>query len=466
MKTSLALLMAGAAALASAANSSFPAFSGDPFQKYTLEAKGIKASWIPYGARLTNMWVPDRNGKMQDIVVGYDDGRGYLTQRNYFGAVVGRYANRIKNGTFSIGDKTYHTPLDENGHDTLHGGDIGYDMRNWTIAKQTSDSITFVFYDQAKQGFPGDVLNIATYTLTDEPAFHSRLTSLALDDTTPIMLANHIYWNPGAFINKEALKILETPLTMPYSKRWINIDGWEVPTGNISLTAGGPLDFTKTKTIGKDIMKTKNGCGTGCTGYDNAFILDRPRYSYQADPGLPVLEWSSPETGIKMTLHTNQDGLQLYTCDTQDGTIKAKKDQQHINGNTTYEQYGCMVIETQDVSFQHSPSSSYRSRRRPTPVQPSVDAQWHAWLTRYRIVDRWHQPARVGSQPVPAVQLQDRALPEHAEVRLHHCLGVRGRGGRRSEMMKAGTRNDEIFPLNDNLGSHCKSMYGASSLNW
>lgn len=350
MKWSTLLTCAAAAVTVSAATPPIAPFSGDPFQRYTLEAKGIKAQWIPFGARLTNMWVPDKNGKMQDIVVGYDNATEYLTgPREYFGAVVGRYANRIKNGTFSIGKHTYHTPLDEDDRDTLHGGTLGYDLRNWTVVKQTSDTITFVLYDEAFEGFPGDVLNIATYTLTDEPAFYSRMTSLPLtSETTPIMLANHVYWNLGAYVNEKATLILNDTLHMPYAKRWINIDGWEIPTGNISLTKGGALDFTKPKMIGQDIYSTVNGCGTGCLGYDNAFILDRPRYSAPGDPTLEVLEWSNPVTGIKMKLKTNQESVQIYSCDTLTGTIKAKADQQHINGNTTYDQFGCMVIETQD----------------------------------------------------------------------------------------------------------------------
>lgn len=330
------------------AASSFPAFSGDPFRKYNISAKGITASFVPYGARLTNMWVPDRNGKEQDIVVGYDDAKDYTTQRNFFGAVVGRYANRIKNGTFEVDGQTYHTPLNENGHDTLHGGDVGYDMRNWTIVEQTKDSMTFLFYDKAYEGFPGDVINMVTYTVTDEPAFYSRITSIPTGERTPIMIANHVYWNLGAFVSEDALTILNDTLHMPAAKRYINIDGWEVPTGNISLTKGTPLDFVQPKKIGKDIHKTENGCGTGCLGYDNAFILDLPRSANPGDPSREALTWSSPATGIKMSLYTNQESLQLYTCDTQNGSIKAKQDQQHIHGNTTYEQFGCMVIETQD----------------------------------------------------------------------------------------------------------------------
>lgn len=354
MLSSISTLLVAASTLASAA-SPFPPFSGNPFEKYTLSAQGISGSFIPYGARVTNLYVNDKNGKAQDVVIGYDTGAEYLkdteTNHTYFGAVVGRYANRIKNGTFTINGVTSHIPENENhGEDTLHGGFVGYDQQNWTVASHTGNSITFVFYDEAKSGFPGDVLNVATYTLTDAPAFISRMVSIPLNQATPIMLANHIYWNLGAYVDQEALTVLNNTLYMPYADRYIDIDGIEVPTGGLSLTNGTALDFTKpNKPIGQDIFKTLNGCGTGCVGYDNAFILDRSPYSSPTDPNVEVLQMYSPSTGIKMSLETNQQGLQIYSCNGQNGTIPVKKDQQHIAGKTTYvEKYGCLVIETQD----------------------------------------------------------------------------------------------------------------------
>lgn len=248
---------------------------------------------------------------------------------------------------------TSHIPENEhNGEDTLHGGFVGYDQRNWTVAAHSGNSITFMFYDAAYQGFPGDVLNVATYTLTDEPAWVSRLVSIPLNDATPIMLANHVYWNLGAYVNEEALTILNNTLYMPYADRYVEIDPIEVPTGGIGMTNGTALDFTTAKTIGQDILNTLGDCGYNCTGYDNAFILDRPRYAME-DPDLEVLQLSAPETGIQLTLSTNQQSLQIYTCDGLKGTITAKSDQQQIvNHTTTYEHYGCIVIETQDVSDQ------------------------------------------------------------------------------------------------------------------
>ncbi|KAI9717836.1 MAG: hypothetical protein M1828_007075 [Chrysothrix sp. TS-e1954] len=350
-----AVIAMGCGLSAVLAQSPYPPFSGDPFQKYNLSAPGIKASFIPYGARLTNLYVNDKNGAMQDVVLGYDTGAQYLndteTVHTYFGAVVGRYANRIKNGTFTIDGVTSQIPKNEHmGLDTLHGGNVGYDQRNWTVVAQTSNSITFSLYDAAFQGFPGDVLSYATYTLDvspdGNPRWTSRMVSIPLNKPTPIMLANHVYWNLGAFVNKDAQTILKNPLQMPYADRYILFDGLEVPTGQLGYTPNTPYDFTTSKTIGQDIAKTVNGCGTGCTGYDNAFILDRPRYSAPEATDLTLLTMSSPDTGIRMDLYTNQQSLQIYTCDNLNGTITSKSDQQK-GGGDAYQQYGCIVIETQ-----------------------------------------------------------------------------------------------------------------------
>ncbi|MCJ1460282.1 hypothetical protein MMC28_010661 [Mycoblastus sanguinarius] len=328
--------------------------SASPFQKYTISAPGINASFIPYGARLTNIFVNDKNGNPQDVVLGYDDGAQYLndteTVHTYFGPIVGRYANRIKNGTFTVDGVTSHIPENEHmGVDTLHGGFVGYDQQNWTVVSSSASTITFSFLDQAQSGFPGTVITYATYTVSAGPQWTSRLVSIPLDEPTPIMLANHVYWNLDAFANPNDLTILNNTLYMPYSARYIEIDSIEVPNGTIGIVNDTFLDFTSPKQIGRDIDNAVNACGLGCTGYDNAFILDRPRYSAPEATDISVLTMSSNVTGIQLDIKTNQQNLQIYTCDNLNGTIPVKQSQQHsTNGTTSYvPQYGCVVIETQ-----------------------------------------------------------------------------------------------------------------------
>ena len=328
-------------------------------QKYTISAPGINASFINYGARLTNLYVNDKNGTPQDVVLGYDTPMQYIndtkTVHTYYGPVVGRYANRIKNGTFTVDGITSHIPENENnGTDTLHGGTVGYDQRNWTVVSFNSSSITFSLLDIAYEGFPGTVITYATYSVSSSPSgpsWTSRLVSIPLDEPTPIMLANHVYWNLDAFTNPNDYTVLNNMLHMPYAARYIEIDNIEVPNGSIGTTAGTYLDFTSPKTIGRDIEQAVNACGLGCTGYDNAFILNRPRYSAPEATDLSVLTMSSNVTGIQLDIYTNQPSLQIYTCDNiaKQYHVPVKQSQQHgpAGSNTTVPQYGCVVIETQ-----------------------------------------------------------------------------------------------------------------------
>lgn len=338
-----------------------------PLTSYTLTADNITAVFIPYGARLTHLLVPDRNGVLQDVVAGYDNTSQYpidtATNHTYFGPVVGRYANRIKNGTFTLNGVTSQIPENENdGHDTLHGGTVGYDARNWTVTSATNASITFTLLDDAFEGFPGTVLTHATYTVSNtiqgsawgqiHPRIIMKTTSFALDKPTPIMLANHIYWNLNAW--KQDTILNDTTLWMPYARRYIGIDNIEVPNGTIGTVASRPpLDFTAPKLIGADIGDAVNYCGLGCTGYDNAFILDRPQGTGATASNFPVLSAWSDTTGIRLDIATNQQGLQIYSCNGQNGTIPLKPSQIARNVNATdggakfVNKYGCLVIETQ-----------------------------------------------------------------------------------------------------------------------
>jgi aldose 1-epimerase len=337
-----------------------------PFTSYTLKAENITATFIPYGARLTSLLVPDRSGTDQDIAVGYDEPAQYavdsVTNHTYFGTIVGRYGNRIKNSTFTLAGKAYHIPAnDHGGTDTLHGGVVGYDQRNWTVTSLSDTSITFTLLDDAFEGFPGSVITHATYTVSAALSgalgkMHPRLTvrtvSIALDQMTPIMLVPHFYWNLGAFTTPTILD--DQTLWMPYSDRYIEVDNILVPTGDIATVASRPvLDFTSPKTVGRDLSSATNLCGYSCRGYDNAFILDRPRGTSSEAANFPVLSIWSMATGIRMDVSTNQQCLQIYSCNGQNGTIPVKPSQvqrnSHVYGGGAkfIERHGCLVVETQ-----------------------------------------------------------------------------------------------------------------------
>jgi aldose 1-epimerase len=356
------------AALTTAATTAATSSSSSPLTLYTLKADGISASFISYGARLTSLMVPGRTGEPRDVVVGYDDPAQYAmdseSKHTYFGSVVGRYANRIRNGSFSLDGTTYKVPANEHGGaNTLHGGWMGYDQRNWTVTAHSNTSITFTLLDKGFESFPGTVLTHTTYSVGSSapgasgerrPRLTTRTVSVALDEKTPIMLAHHFYWNLGSFTTPKILD--DQVLWMPYSDRYIEVDSILVPTGNIETVASKPvLDFTSPKAIGEDFKSAADLCGHGCTGYDNAFILDRPREIGAEAAIIPVLSLWSITTGIRMDVSTNQKGMQIYTCNGLDGTIPVKPSQVARNsdvfgGGTKFvEQYGCLAIEPQSL---------------------------------------------------------------------------------------------------------------------
>ena len=200
------------------------------------------------------------------------------------------------------------------------------------------------------QGFPAVKVTHVTFTVS--PAtdgtrgkLTSRIVSMALDQPAPIMLANHIYWNIGAFMKPT---ILNDTLWMPYANRIISIDSLEVPTGGLESvkypwqSPAVPLNFTSPKQIYEGALYSQQ-CGAGCTGIDNAFILDRPLYSGPDSMDDIQLQWSSPDTGITLKVRTNQQSLQIYSCVGQNGTIHSHASQ----GSPAVEKYGCLVIETQ-----------------------------------------------------------------------------------------------------------------------
>ncbi|KAJ5330548.1 hypothetical protein N7476_000331 [Penicillium atrosanguineum] len=325
--------------------------SVDPFKAVTLSADNIMAKFIPYGARLTSLLVPDRNGNEQDVVVGYDNPHQYLedteTSHTYFGAVIGRIANRLKNGTFELDGTEYHIPKNKDGLYSLHGGDIGYDQRDWTLIAPTASSVTFELYDAAFQGFPGDVITQATYTVDTvatvenpqgRPRLTTKLVSQALTHSTPIMLSNHIYWNLNSFQQPTILN--DTWLQLPLSKRFIATDSLQIPNGGISTvddTDHQCMDFTAGKLIGHDMQYTQGLVG-GDVGYDNCFIIDR-------DP---------TSTGTSMEVATNTPAVQFFTCLNMDRTIPVKPSQANRNLESHeaagfVEKYGCLAIEAEGL---------------------------------------------------------------------------------------------------------------------
>jgi len=241
-------------------------------------------------------------------------------------------------GHFSVpGEGTFHTPLNENGLDTLHGGTVGYDQRPWTVEKQSKSSVTFSLHDPAgMEGFPGNVNATVTYTLQNQSSWQIDMHATA-DAETPIMLSGHHYWNLEAY--QETQDLLGHMIQFNAS-RLIATDGILIPTGNLVDVTGTPADFRQPQSLGVRLEQTKPGefCGTGCVGFDNCWIYDNNTGT------TPVFSTWSTNSGIRLDVTTDQPALQVYTCNgifNATLPIPRKIDQ----GSGHYLDHSCFVIE-------------------------------------------------------------------------------------------------------------------------
>jgi len=336
--------------------------------KYTLVSEGIRAQFIPYGASLTNLFINDTNGIERDIVLGYDNATWYTQDKSHphLGGVPGRYANRIKNSTFTIDGVTSHVSPNENGgKDTLHGGSNGWDYRNFTVAKLTRSTIVFRIDDpDGAEGFPGAVTSYITYWLS--PYTWNIQMNATATKTTPVMLTSHVYWNLDGFQNPNTNTALNHSLFLPFSGMRVEVDNILIPTGNIvpNLPNGANDFWLGPKQIGADFgySDLMGNCGADCEGYDNCYLVNRqqfgPGYFSPLSDGTawwtaePVASLYSDWSGIQVDIYSDQDAFQMYSCNGQNGTMPIKETQGFTGSSPKFPRvvpkYGCVVMEVQD----------------------------------------------------------------------------------------------------------------------
>ncbi|KAL7268317.1 hypothetical protein RUND412_009063 [Rhizina undulata] len=318
--------------------------------KYTIEAEGIRAQFVPYGAGISNLFVKGKDGVERDVVLGWDNASYYTVDpwHDHYGGVPGRYANRIKNASFTIDGKTYKVNAnDHNGEDELHGGSYGWDYRNFTVVSKTDSSITFSLFDPAgTMGYPGDVLSYITYTVTPF-AWRIKMTAFSLTERTPIMLSSHVYWNLDGFRNPNTQLATDHTLHLPFSGQRIAVDSILIPTGDFLANKNGSVNdfWSAPKKIGRDLEKPEavGNCGEGCTGYDNAWLVGD--HDVENEPVASV--WSD-FSGIKLDIFTAQKAFQFYSCNSANGTKPLKSTQGLANTTRTIQKYGCFVLEVED----------------------------------------------------------------------------------------------------------------------
>ena len=318
----------GQPAAATRTATAFGKLGDTPVQLYTLTNRnGLVAKITNYGAIVTEMHVPDRSGRLADVVAGFDTFDGYRTNPPYFGAIVGRVANRIANAAFSLEGTRYALAANDKPHH-LHGGTRGWDKVVWSARPfDTADGpaleLTYVSKD-GEEGYPGTVTAKTVYTLTQ--ANELRVDMEATTDTaTLVNMAHHSYWNLGGHGSGT---ILDHELTL-HADRYTP-GAPMVPTGETKVVTGTPFDFTSAKPVGRDLQRT----GLTPAGYDHNFVVN-------GDPGQlrPVARLKDPKSGRVMTLTADQPGVQFYTGNFLDGALTGK--------GATYVQHAALCLETQ-----------------------------------------------------------------------------------------------------------------------
>jgi aldose 1-epimerase len=323
--------------------------AGEPVQLFTLtNASGMEMKISTLGGAIVSLKTPDRTGAMGDVVLGFDNLAGYEDPKaNYIGALIGRYGNRIGHGKFTLEGKAYSLPIN-NGENSLHGGDRGFDKYVWA-AKELSDGglqLTMTSKD-GDQGYPGTLHVTVDYHLTDSNEVKIDYTATT-DKATVVNLTNHAYYNLKGAGSGDVL----THVVTLNASKFTPVDAGLIPTGELRAVAGTPFDFTKPMAIGARINQDEEQIKLG-GGYDHNWVIDRK------GAGLTLAaRVTEPTSGRVMEVLTTEPGVQFYTGNFLDGTLKGK-------GGKVYVRRAGLCLETQ-----HYPDSPNKPAFPSTELKP------------------------------------------------------------------------------------------------
>ena len=298
---------------------------------YTLTNKnGVEVCITNFGGRIVSILVPDKNGEKKDIVLGFDNIDDYQNISSDFGACIGRYANRINQGKITVDGVEYQLPQNNYGH-CLHGGPQGWQYKVYDVEKVTENTLSLTLNSpDGDANFPGNVVAKVTYTLTDNNAIDIAYEATT-DKTTVINMTNHSYFNLTGDASKPVTECLLTINADNYTP----VDSTFMTTGEILPVENTPMDFRAAKAIGAEInnydfVQLKNG-----NGYDHNWVLNTA-----GDIKQVAAKVVCPETGITLEVYTDEPGMQIYTGNFIDGTVKGKK-------AIAYPQRSAICLETQ-----------------------------------------------------------------------------------------------------------------------
>jgi aldose 1-epimerase len=333
----------------------FGSVNGHTVYRYTLTNGRFRVRILTYGGILQTIEVPDRHGRLVNVTLGFATLNEYVKTGNppYFGALIGRYGNRIAKGQFTLDGVTYHLPIN-NDPNSLHGGFAGFDKKVWTAsAVRGRDSVGLrLSYTSAdgEEGYPGELQTTVTYTVTRQHSI--RIDYRATTDAPTIVnLTNHAYWNLGG----EGTGTIDNHLLQINAARYTPVDSTLIPTGAIDRVAGTPMDFTRPTPIGARNRSNFQQIVYG-RGYDHNWVLNRRDNTYNR------LEFAAratdPRSGRQLTIYTTQPGLQFYGGNFLDGTL-------YGTSGRAYRQGDGFALETQ-----HFPDSPNHANFPSTVLRP------------------------------------------------------------------------------------------------
>lgn len=316
---------------------------GDTVVRYTLtNANGMQVKILNYGGIVQSVLVPDKNGKMGDVALGFDSLGQYINQSPYFGALIGRYGNRIAKGSFTLNDSTYHLFIND-GPNSLHGGKQGFDKRIWQVDPFTTDSseglkLHYLSKD-GEEGYPGNLNVDVTYTLNNDNALRIDYKATT-DKPTVLNLTNHTYWNLNNGKGKASDELL-----MLNADYFLPVDSTLIPTGEQRPVKGTPMDFLSPIAVSTHIHDDYDQLRLVNGGFDHCWILNT-----HGDINQVAASVYDSSNGRFMQVFTTEPGIQFYSGNFLDSTLHG------TNGNV-YPKHGSIVLETE-----HYPDS---------PNQPS-----------------------------------------------------------------------------------------------
>ena len=338
---------------------SFGSLNGEEVYLFSLSNNsGFTVEITNYGGIVTSIFTPDRTGVMDDVVLGYDSLNDYLIETPYFGAIVGRYANRIANASFNLGGTAYQLAAN-NGPNHLHGGIAGFDKVIWTPETITDDStaslkLTYISPD-GEEGYPGNLETSVVYTVTRDNKLQIEYTAIT-DKPTPVNLSHHSYFNLGGTNGKN---ILDHVLFID-ADRFTPVNETQIPTGELANVVDTPMDFRIPEIIGTRIHKVPGG-------YDHNYVLNNKGKFAK------VAEVYCDESGRFMEVFTNEPGMQFYSGNFLNGSIVGEK-------GLVYQKHHGLCLETQ-----HYPDSPNQPNFPNTILKPG---ETYKQFTVYRFGTR------------------------------------------------------------------------------